>query len=59
MDSQELRGLSNEGLVQAFENVVTKNAMPLPEQVDESLRELGPNNAKKIREEILRRLRAK
>ena len=56
MDEKEVRGLSNEALVQYFENAVRKNAMPVPEQVSGPLRNLGPEQARLFKEEILRRL---
>ena len=51
-----MRSLSNEALVQYFENDVTKNATPVPAQVPESLRALGPKRAQLLKDEILRRL---
>jgi hypothetical protein len=59
MDEQELRELSNETLVQFFENAVTKNAMPVPACVPEPLRSLGPKQVQLFKEEILQRLKEK
>ena len=56
MDEQEVRGLSNETLVQYFVNAVTKNAMPVPPQVKGELRDIGQKQAELFKVEILRRL---
>jgi hypothetical protein len=56
MDEQEVRKLSNEALVQYYENAVTKNATPVPRQVSGPLRNLGPEQALLFKNEILRRL---
>jgi len=56
MDEKEVRSLSNEALVQYFENAVTKNATPVPGQVSGSLKNLGPEQALLFKNEILRRL---
>ena len=56
MDGKEVRNLSNEALVQYFENAVTKNALLVPEQVSEPLRDLGQKQAQLLKDEILRRL---
>ena len=56
MDEKEVRSLPNETLVQYFENAVTKNALPVPEQVSGPLRDIGPKQAQLLKDEILRRL---
>ncbi|OGY41306.1 MAG: hypothetical protein A2Y82_03795 [Candidatus Buchananbacteria bacterium RBG_13_36_9] len=56
MGEQKVCELSNEALVQYFENAVTKKVMPVPEQVPEALRDLGPKQAQSFKEEIIRRL---